>query len=152
MHGEMLVAMIIWATWIALSLSSIPMALFAWKRPRLMRVLADATLIYPLIAVGMLYVQWILSWYMLGHKPIPLTDDPKYINGASWMHLITTVALLGVIPAGFSALAFNIAHICRQRSSAAQVSIRLCTLAGLWLGMFVTLARDSDSIMEWWMD
>jgi hypothetical protein len=152
MQSETLGAILVWAALFALVLCSIPVSFFTWRRPRLLRFLADATLLYPFFVVGSLYGQWLLSWHMLGHMPIYMTDDPKYISGASWMHLVTAIALLGIMPVACAALACNCAHICRDRSSAAQASFRVCSLVGLWLGMVITIVRDPHGILEWWLD
>jgi hypothetical protein len=152
MLSEFLGALVIWTGLFALAMGSIPAAFFTWQRPRLLRFLADATLLYPVMVLGSLYGQWLLSWYILGHKPIYMTDDPKYISGANWMYWVTAIALSGIMPITCAALACNTAHVCRHRSSAAQVSIRVFTFVGLWLGLLVTIVRDPHGIMAWWLD
>ncbi|HJQ81211.1 MAG TPA: hypothetical protein VJ828_14720 [Lacipirellulaceae bacterium] len=143
---------LIWTVQLALGVACVSLALFEKRRLRLLRFLADVSLLYPCIVVFLLYSQWILSWYMLGHRPEWSTDDPKYINGASWMHLINLIVLVGILPIIFGAVAFNVMHILRNRTSAAQASIRIATLVSLWLGLLIWMNRDPHGIIEWWLD
>ena len=39
--------------------------------PRLLKHLANGLIAYPLLPILSLYAQWLLSWYMLGHRQIP---------------------------------------------------------------------------------
>ena len=114
---------------------------------------ANATLIYPLIFLGLLYGEWFLAWYMLGHPPSPYGDnDPAQIDGAGWMWPITGIAFIGLMPASIGAVICTIAFVMKNRPSAAQVGIRLLTLVSFWLGMHTHLMSDPYKVIYWWLD
>jgi hypothetical protein len=138
--------------YVAIGVASFVIAIYTPRRWRLSQVLANLTLAYPLIVVSLVHAQWFLSWFMLGHRPVSSDDDPKYIVGASWMHIVNMLALLGIGPVACAAFIFNVAHIYQHRPSAAQASIRLYSLLGLWMGMVVWLMRDPHGVIEWWLD
>jgi len=59
---------------------------------------AAATAVYPVLALGVLCGQWLVSRWILGHQPRPSLAGPMYIVGASWMHDSTAVAPIGCSP------------------------------------------------------
>jgi hypothetical protein len=123
------------------------------RRSRLLAILAHATLAYPLIVLGLLYGQWLVAWIALGHKPsLWGNDDPKFITVSSWMHPVTAIALLAMLPLGFTAIVSNIVYILKYRLSSCQATIRLHVLLGLWLGTLVSLFQDPHGIVQWWID
>jgi hypothetical protein len=123
------------------------------KRSGLMRLVANATLAYPLLFIGLLYGEYYLSWHYLGHPPLTNgNDDPACIDGSSWMYPLVAIALIGLYPTTPIALLSNIAYIVYYRPSAVQASIRLYTLVGFWLGVFVLIYRDPQKVMVWWLD
>ena len=77
-------------------------------RPRWLALVANTALIYPLIALATLYAEWLLAWYVLGHRPRPSLDDPKFIVGSNWMHPFVTIVILGMVPFLFFAIASNL--------------------------------------------
>ena len=115
-------------------------------------VLANTTAAYPLLALGALYGQWLVSWWSLGHQPRPSLDDPKYIVGASWMHDITCLALMGCVPVGCGAAILNTLHFVRHQSSGLRLSVRTSAIAGLWLGALLLLRSDPGLVVCWWLD
>ena len=123
------------------------------RRPsRLLALFAHVTLIYPLLLLGCLYGQWLLSWLVLGHRPQPSLDDPKFIDGASWMHGITLFALMGFIPVGCVAAVFNVLYVVNRRLSLRRVFARIVALAMLWVGTIFLLRWDPGLVVYWWMD
>ena len=123
------------------------------NRRRGLRYMANFTLAYPIVVVGLLYADWFLSWYNIGHKPsIWGDDDPYYDCGTKWLYVTTYFALVGILPVGCLSVISNIAHVFCNRLSAAQASIRLFTLSSLWLGMICWFMSDGHQIMVWWMD
>jgi hypothetical protein len=112
---------------------------------------ANIGLVYPLFPLGLLYGQWFLSWYMLGHAPRPDWDDPKFISGASWMHPVTTIALLGMFPAAGGALAFNTLHVVINRVRGIRLMLRIVGVPLLWLGT-IALPRYHPMVLVWWLD
>ena len=120
---------------------------------RLLRLFASASIAYPLLEIGLFYCEWLLAWHAFGHEPQWSIDDPKFIDGSSWMHPINWWLLLGTLPACFASIALNIAYLVRYRPSAVQGGIRVFTLVGLRLGLFVWMHNGRDSaIVEWWLD
>jgi hypothetical protein len=118
-----------------------------------LRLFANGTLVYPIAVSGLFYGEWFLAWHVLGHQPIAWENDPKYIDGSSWMHGITAVALIGILPVGAGAVFTNIMYLVRVRPTAVQAGIRLQTLVALWLAMYVLVFTDPYyPIGEWWMD
>lgn len=124
----------------------------ARRRSRFLSVLALATTLYPLFVFVSLYGQWLLSWLVLGHRPVPSMDDPKYIDGASWMHVITGVALIGFLPVGCMALILNTVHMAYHRLPAIRVLWRVLLLVGLWMGAVLILRWDPGRVVYWWLD
>jgi hypothetical protein len=118
----------------------------------LLAAMALACTAYPLLLLASLYGQWLLSWVVLGHRPQPSMDDPKYIDGASWMGYITTIAFIGLIPAGIMALVLNVVHIAYHRLSAMGVLRRALLLFMLWGGAILLLRWDPGLVVYWWLD
>jgi len=119
--------------------------------PRPLALAADLAVAYPLVAVGVLYVEWVVAWVVLGHPPRVSIDDPKEIPELSWLNLVTTLALLVLIPAGCAAIVLVGLHAIyaeRRHRLVAQV-VGLLTL---WPGAFVLLRWDPLRVMEWWID
>ena len=122
------------------------------RRPsRLLTFLANLTLLYPLFFLLCLYGQWYLSWFILGHQPIPSLDDPKYIQGASWMHPFTLLALMGLLPALIGALTLNSLHITLNDVPLKRIAMRVGLGIGLWAALFL-IRWDPQPVVEWWMD
>jgi hypothetical protein len=119
---------------------------------RLLAVGAHLTLAYPLFMLGSLYGQWLLSWYMLGHRPLPSMDDPKFIDGASWMGPLTGVAILGFFPVGCAAIVLNVLYIVRARLDGARLFYRILALVMLWPGTLFVLRFDPARVILWWLD
>lgn len=107
---------------------------------------------YPLLLLGALYGQWLLSWWVLGHEPRPSLDDPKFIDGASWMHLVTYVALRGLLPVGAGALALNVIYIALRRPSLAAALLRIGLIVPLWVGTLLLIRYDPGRVLYWWRD
>lgn len=124
------------------------------KRPpsRWLAFCAHLAAAYPLLVLGSLYSQWLLSWWVLGRRPQPSLDDPKYIDGASWMHLITYFALMGFVPAGCGAAALNSLYVVNHRLRGYRLVMLIAILVTLWLGMFILLRWDPGLVLYWWLD
>ena len=123
--------------------------------PRASRALvffANITAVYPLFALGALYGQWLLSWWILGRQPRPSLDDPKYIVGASWLHDIVGLALIGCVPMALVAAALNTAYFCAHSRPGLRLSLRIVGIVGLWIGALVLLRSDPGLVGSWWLD
>lgn len=119
---------------------------------RALAFFADAAAAYPVMLLGALYGQWLLSWWVLGHPPQPALDDPKYIAGANWMHVVTFLALLGFVPASCAALVLNTLYVIVHRLRGSRLVARSVGVASLWLGTFLLLRWDPGLVLYWWMD
>jgi hypothetical protein len=113
---------------------------------------ANLTVAYPLLLAALLYGEWLLATYMLGHTPEPSVDDPKDIIGSSWMHLFTGLALLGLAPAGILALIMNALHVGYHRVYDLRLAARVAGLLVIWFGLFALLRYDPGSVVVWWFD
>ena len=119
---------------------------------RVLGFFANVTAAYPVLLLGALYGQWLLSWWVLGHRPQPSLDDPKYIDGANWMHVVTYFALLGFVPAGCGALALNTLYLVGHRLRGHRLLMRIAVVGALWLGTFLLLRWDPGLVLYWWFD
>jgi hypothetical protein len=120
-------------------------------RSRALVFFANVTAAYPLVLLGSLYGQWFLSWWLIGHRPQPMVDDPKWIEGANVMMLVTFGALLGFVPAGVGALALNTWYAVSHRLRGPRLLVRMTVIAVLWLGTIVLLFWPAP-VLEWWLD
>ena len=108
-----------------------------------------ASPLYPIIA---LYTEWLLAWHALGHPPRLSADEPKFIDGSSWMHPVVELTLLAVVPMFFSSLMLNAYHEVERRDHSVFLTIRIFALCALWLGSLVFLAWDPWQVAVWWWD
>ena len=48
-----------------------------------------------------LLAHWLVAWAVIGHAPVPMLDDPKYIGGGLMRaaHTLSILMLIGMIPA-----------------------------------------------------
>ncbi len=122
------------------------------KSSRLLALSAHVTAAYPLLSLVSLYGQWLLSWRMLGRRPLPSLDDPKYIDGASWMHLVTFVAFIGFLPAFFGAVVLNTRYALERHLRGPRLLLRITIAVALWVSAIVLLNRDPGSVLYWRMD
>jgi hypothetical protein len=116
---------------------------------RILRWLANATLVYPLVSIGLMYGYWSLAWLEVGHKPIPFEDDLPiggYGYGFMFVQLIVGRILLPM------AICLNLAYAIKVRHSAAQAGIRALTLISFWLGWFMWILNDPHAVVEWFVD
>src|SRR4051812_26626615 len=95
---------------------------------RWMAFFATLTLVFPLVVLASLYGQWLLSWAMLGRPPQPSWDDPVHIVGASWMHPITSLAIIGFFPGGGCAVLINILYILHDQIPPWRALLRMLTV------------------------
>ncbi len=121
------------------------------KQSRWMTVFANASLFFPLVVLGLLYGEWLLGWAMLGHPPQPSLDDPKSINGSSWLHGFAGIALMSALPASWMAAGFNL-YLIAGRPGLKRSVLRVAMLLILWLGMFALIHYDPWLVLDWWLD
>jgi len=115
-------------------------------------ILADLTLVCPLFLVVLLYGEWLLAWWILGHMPIPSLDDPKYIDGSSWMHPVVALALLVSVPAFFAALLLNALNSAINPTGWRRGVVRIAAFLLFWAGTPTLLRLDPGGVVYWWLD
>lgn len=113
---------------------------------------SNLSLVYPLLLLALLYGQWLLSWAVLGHLPQPSIDDPKFIDGASWMHNLTGLVFWGLVPMVCIGMGLNALYIVKGRLRILFALRRGLLFVVLWFGTFLLLRLDPGSIFYWWMD
>jgi hypothetical protein len=119
---------------------------------RTLTFFANATLIYPLIFLGLLYSEWLLAWYLLGHLPSALGDnDPAQIPG-DWMYPFTALAFIGHLPAGLVGICCNVIYVSKNDSSTDSIVARSLVFVCLWLGTYLIVIVDPFQVWTWWLD
>jgi hypothetical protein len=100
---------------------------------------ASAALWFPLLIAVAAYAGWFAAWYVLGHPPRPLLDDPKYA-GSELLRHIAGAAMLGALPAAGASLALNVLHVATSRPT--RTAARLVLLLASWLALLALFLLD----------
>lgn len=122
------------------------------RAPRWLVRLANATALYPLFLLGSLYGQWLVSWWILGHRPRPSLDDPKDLVGASWLCDGNVLALVGFVPMVGATALLNTVFFCAHREPSLRLCLRILGILGLWIGTLLFLRADPWRVVEWLVD
>ena len=114
---------------------------------------AAALLLYPAFLAAAIYGPWFIAWFILGHPPQPLRDDPDY-PGAGALRGLSALALLGALPAGCAALALNVLHLAMiwPASTSKRIAVRLVLLVVPWLMLLALFYWDPGYAFTWWFD
>jgi hypothetical protein len=112
---------------------------------------ASVLLFYPLIPVGLLYGEWLLTWWILGHAPRHALDEAGTIRGSAWVHPLTLFALALSWPAAVAALVLNVVHFAVNRPPSLPVFARVAVLVVLWLGLYALIRFDPGDVHTWWV-
>jgi len=115
-------------------------------------IAATVAMWLPLVPPACLYGQWIISWVVLGHRPLPSIDDPKFIDGDSWMHLVTGVSFIGFAPALLAAIVLNVWYVASSRLDSGPVARRMLALSAVTGGTIAWLVWDPFRVAYWWID
>lgn len=115
------------------------------------RALLAAGTAAPFVALGLLYGEWLLAWWSLGHRPRSSIDDPKWIAGSSWMHDLTGLGLLTFIPLGVLSLALA-GHFLLEPSTRRPLARPCLVLLAVWAAAGVLFFSDPWSVFYWWGD
>lgn len=116
------------------------------------RRVAIVSLLWPALVVVLLYGEWLLATWSLGHVPRPSLDDPMEVAGSSWMHMITTLAILGAVPAAVLALVVNTIAMELHRPTVLRGLVRLATVMTSWAVLVVLVRWDPGAVLLWWLD
>lgn len=110
------------------------------------------TLLYPVIIAVGFYTQWLSSWYVLGHCPVPMLDDPKDIPSTAWLFVINGLLLASAPPMALVTMAVHVGYLAAVSPLPARKSCRSIVAGLLWVGLIVLFRFDPGSVMEWWFD
>jgi hypothetical protein len=119
---------------------------------RALRRLAIASLLWPALVVVLLYGEWLLATWSLGHLPRPSMDDPKNIAVSNWIHFFTLAAILGAVPAALLAPVLSAIEIFVNRPTIARGLIRLAAVIVSWAVLVLLVKWDPGRVLYWWMD
>jgi hypothetical protein len=111
---------------------------------------ASASLCFPLVPLALLYGEWLLTWAILGHRPVPGVDEAGTIAGAGWIHGLTLFALVLSWPAPIVALVLNAAHVAVNRPTLLLILARVAAIVLSCLGLYALVRCDPGDIYVWW--
>lgn len=113
---------------------------------------AFLSLFLPPLVLALLYGEWILATWSLGHVPRPYLDDPKDIAGSNWMHIVTALAIVGAMPAALLAFVLNVVEIGINRPTVTRGASRIIVVIVSWVALFALFRWDPGAVLYWWFD
>ncbi len=113
---------------------------------------AFVSLIWPAIVAVLLYGEWLLATWSLGHVPRPSMDDPADVAGSGWMHIFTMLAVLGAVPAAVTALVLNTIAVELHKPTVLRGLFRLVAVMMSWAVLVVLVRWDPGAVLLWWID
>lgn len=109
---------------------------------------------YPFIAVGSVYLSWLVAWIALGHQPREMLNDPKQMGGL--MDFAYLISVLLVIPwPVFGVAGFLVSFRCpvpaigKRFLSMTALAIAYMMICALALGL---MRLDPGGVFSWWLD
>jgi hypothetical protein len=117
---------------------------------RLGMVLAWAWSVLP---VGCLYLAWLSAWFIIGHRPRPMIDNPHQINV-----LVTALSALAILsgtsfPVGLGAGIFlTIWWVHDQRGSTRMATFLILLLFACHIASLALIIADPVHVLEWLLD
>jgi hypothetical protein len=121
------------------------------RHPRLRRA-ANLLLGTPLLAYVPLYSEWVSAWVVLGHRPRPTFDDPKYIMHTWLTSLIIHGAGAITLPAIIAAIVVTILHCRNNRVSVNEMITRAGIFSTPFFAYFGLFFFDPGRVFEWLLD
>lgn len=121
------------------------------------RIILVALWVYPLLPIAALYATWIVAWIVLGHKPRPGLDDPKYISPivdvpygiAAILVGTSPVTAIIALPAGFMV---TTAWVWSKQISFWGKLMLIGMFVLLYPAAFFLLVWDPLRVLYWFMD
>jgi hypothetical protein len=110
------------------------------------------------LLLSSLYATWLTAWFVLGHRPRPSLDDPKFISPlVSFPHGLTWLLIVGIVPALTICIIFVLvsAYLCISRRERGWVVGTMSVLVVpplLWSSALVVLGWDPGNVVYWFMD
>lgn len=117
---------------------------------RLMLIVAKCSAIGPLVSVALFHVARVVAWIELGHWPLPMRDDPKYIGPAT--DVACTIAGLGcyLMPLSMLAVLGLVSTLASGRVRGGRRMLLI--IFGGWIGAILLFWCASENTIEWFMD
>jgi hypothetical protein len=118
-----------------------------WTRRR--TVGAVASLLWCVSPVLLLGLEWGIACLTLGHPPVPMIDDPKFISPlSSLLHAVTALSLVTILAAPFTLRFVWLRHSIRNRQTILiAVACFLLPIASIFI-----FRADPFDIVGWWFD
>lgn len=123
-----------------------------WLSMRVLRALVMAAAGWPLLVLSALYVNWLLSWWCLGFRPVARVHDPKWIDGANWMHWLAGWAVVAIPFVAFCGLVLNWRYEKRAELRGWARVRRQLGLAAPWVAMVLVAYYDPGQVVRWFFD
>lgn len=103
--------------------------------------------VFPFLNLALFYVVWLLAWAILGHRPMPYTDDPKAVFGDAHMAAFMLPVLL--FPVGMVLGLGSIVILCISHRAPGRALLWAAVLASLWVVFFNLVWWDPLRVIEW---
>jgi hypothetical protein len=119
----------------------------SWTRSDSVKAMISLVLgVAPLLFI---FLEWSVAWWTLGHRPVPMVDDPKGIGGVvpvlHWTSKISLLSLILIFPWA------SLHWIGRHGGSRTGQMVALgCFL--LPLSTLVVLCISNFEPISWWLD
>lgn len=120
-------------------------------RMRWLDVLANATAVYPLLVCAALYGVWCETWWHLGYPPRPSWDLPKDVVGTAWLHDLTTLLLVGLLPGSLVMVWAQAQRMLRDHRQPRRALACAAIGCAVWIGAFGLLATDPGYVLLWFL-
>jgi hypothetical protein len=108
-----------------------------------------ASSLQPAVVLSYLYVTWATAWWVLGHRPRPSLDDPKFISPVvdAPYEMFAFSLILGWMICACTGLLLSAVCLARRRDMRPLLAIPFAWMAG-----YLALAWDPLSVLVWYFD
>jgi hypothetical protein len=105
-------------------------------------------------ALGTVYVVWLVAYWQLGHRPVPMMNDPAYVGGFVDVPLVwadrTIIALLFCWMAG---VVISVISVCLPKTKDLKWWAKNLVAAALSALLILVMIESSPgSAVQWYMD
>ncbi len=108
--------------------------------------------IWPLTLWGCLHLSWLVAWIILGHRPSPSLDDPKFIDD---LGPFLDLSIFAVVVAPWAAMAGLLGTMCvgvMRQMRPGQAMLLVVAYGCLWAGAAMLLYWDPLMALQWYID
>jgi hypothetical protein len=115
---------------------------------RRIRAVAWVVSLYPVMVPICLYMTWLVAWCVLGHRPRPSLDDPKYIGPlVDVPYVMTCLSMMSwPISGGIGLFLATVQTGPRSRINP------LLIMVATWFSVLYVLSWDPAGVGVWFMD